>query len=210
MARLVGAAGTGRAGLATPVGGNRAGMGKKRKSTARTIERPRSGSGRDVLAGTVPVATFATLADVQDALAHLADDVPIDRTTIVGTDLRLVELVEGRMSRARAAGYGTGSGAWLGALVAAFAAIFSAHSFAAVMSMLFGGIMLGAAFGAVFGLVAYAFAGPRDGITGNLSLVASRYELRATADRAGRLRELLSGDLPVPDPASADELLTRH
>lgn len=163
-----------------------------------------------MLGGTVPVATFGTLGEVQDALARLADTgFPIDRTTIVGTDLRLVEKVEGRMTRLRAAGYGTGGGAWLGALVAAFAAIFTAHSIGTVLSMLFGGIMLGAAFGTVFGLVAYWFAGPRHGITGSLSVVAARYELRVPAEGAGRLGGLLSTGGPVPAPVTADDLLTR-
>jgi hypothetical protein len=200
-------------------------MGKKSKkepaAAARQPERPRPESARDVLAGTVAVATFATLGDVQDALSRLADeDFPIDRTTIVGTDLRFVEKVEGRMTSPRAAGYGTVTGAWFGALIAAFAAIFTAGSVAAVLSMLFGGIMLGALFGAVFGLVAYRFAGPRDGITGNVTLVAVRYELRTDADSADRLRSLLRRDRPagmqlVDGPSAvrsttADDLLTRH
>jgi hypothetical protein len=116
--------------------------------------RPRRGSARDALAGTVPVATFAALGDVEDALSRLADEeFPIDSTTIVGTDLRFVEKVQGRMTTARVAGYGAVTGAWLGALVASFAAIFTADSVGRVLSMLFGGIMLGALFGAVFGAV---------------------------------------------------------
>ena len=101
------------------------------------------------------------------------------------------------------------AGAWLGALIAAFAAIFTGTSFGAVLSMLFGGIMLGALFGAVFGLVAYRFAGPRDGITANVSLVASTYELRADASAADRLRAALAQGDP-PAAATADDLLARH
>jgi hypothetical protein len=48
--------------------------------------------------------------------------------------------------------------------------------------MLCGGILLGIAFGAIFGAVAFRVAGPPDGITGNPTLVAARYELRTTAD----------------------------
>jgi hypothetical protein len=163
-------------------------MGKKAKNRA---------TEHDVLAGTVPVATFASLGEVQDALAGVADEgFGIDRATIVGTDLRLVEKVSGRMTAARAAGYGTVAGAWLGALIAAFAAIFTAKSV-----------------GAVFGAIAYRFAGPRDGITGNVTLVASRYELRCDPDSAEWLRDRLvhpdEAASPVP-PASADDLLARH
>jgi hypothetical protein len=190
-------------------------MGKKSKAAPQP-RRPARGGNRDALAGTVPVATFVALADIEDVLADI--EFPIGRTTIVGTDLRLVERVEGRMSTARAAGYGTVSGAWLGALVASFAAIFTAHTPGAVLSMLFGGIMLGALFGAVFGGVAYRFAGPRGGITGNVTLVASRYELRTDPALADELCGLLakSGpagmvllDRPVTG-ATADDLLSRR
>jgi hypothetical protein len=77
--------------------------------------------------------------------------------------------------------------------------------------------MLGALFGAVFGGVAYRFAGPRGGITGNVTLVASRYELRTDPALADELRGLLAGagpagmvllGGPVAD-TSADDLLTR-
>jgi hypothetical protein len=192
-------------------------MGKKSKAAPAVPAQPRRptrGGTRDALAGTVPVATFATLADVEDVLSRV--DFPVDRTTIVGTDLRFVERVEGRMSTARAGGYGTVTGAWLGALVASFAAIFTADSAGAVLSMLFGGIMLGALFGAVFGVVAYRFAGPRGGITGNVTLVASRYELRTDPALADRLRGVLTTDgqagmvLADSAPATADDLLSRH
>src|SRR5439155_303063 len=98
------------------------------------------------------------------ALARLADDgLSIDRATIVGTDLRLVEKVAGRMTVARAAGYGTVAGAWLGALIAAFAAIFTATSVGSVLSMLFGGIILGALFGAHGDVVLQSADGTRFG-----------------------------------------------
>jgi hypothetical protein len=195
-------------------------MGKKSKSAPEAPPRPRRparGGTRDALAGTVPVATFATLADVEDVLSRL--EFPVDGTTIVGTDLRFVERVEGRMNTARAAGYGIVTGAWLGALVASFAAIFTADSAGAVLSMLFGGIMLGALFGTVFGVLAYRFAGPRGGITGNVTLVASRYELRTDPSMADQLRGLLERDASAsmllvarPDgpPSTADDLLSRH
>ena len=180
----------------------------------------RARAARDVLAGTVPVATFSSLGEVQDALARLADEeFPIQRATIVGTDLRLIERVSGRMSTPRAAGYGAVAGAWLGALIAAFAAIFTSVTVGSVLSMLFGGIVLGTGFGAVFGAVAYRFAGPRAGITGNVTLVAARYEVRTTNGYAVRLHELLSAAAPAgmvlaeplspPDDGTADELLRR-
>ena len=201
-------------------------MGKKAKAATKPAAqpwRPSRGGAGDALAGTVPVATFAALGDVDDALsAATGEGFPIDRTTIVGTDLRFVEKVEGRLTIARAAGYGAVTGAWLGALIASFAAIFSAHTVGGGLSMLFGGIVLGTAFGAVFGAVAFRVAGPHDGITGNPTLVAARYELRTAAELAGELRGLLAKDGPAgmllvdgpgeraPVPTTADDLLARH
>ena len=188
-------------------------MAKKSKAATAPAgpRRPGRNGSRDVLAGTVPVATFATLGEIDDVLAAVTDEgFPIECTVIVGTDLRFVEKVEGRITLARAAGYGVVAGAWFGALIASFAAIFGARTVDSGLSMLFGGILLGVVFGAVFGAAAFRVAGPRDGISASPTLVAARYELRTAAELADRLRDLLrapgAGD---QSPVTADELLTR-
>ena len=61
------------------------------------------------------VASFASYAEAQHAVDSLSDDgFPVQCLTIIGTDLRQVERITGRMSWGRAVASGAGSGLWVG------------------------------------------------------------------------------------------------
>jgi hypothetical protein len=61
------------------------------------------------------VATFDDYAGAQRAVDRLSDDgFGVDKLDIVGSDLRLIERVTGRLTKARAAGAGAVSGMWAG------------------------------------------------------------------------------------------------
>jgi hypothetical protein len=66
---------------------------------------------------TMVVATYPDYPSAQRAVDYLSDNrFPVERTAIVGTDLRLVENVLGRLTTARAALAGAASGALFGAI----------------------------------------------------------------------------------------------
>src|SRR5687768_5764087 len=97
----------------------------------------------------VTVARYADYASAQRAVDYLSDnDFPVNRTSIVGTDLRLVENVLGRMTVGRAAIAGAGSGAWFGLLIGLVFTIFSASAWWAVLLT---ALLVGAVWGAIFG-----------------------------------------------------------
>src|SRR5262245_16799865 len=74
----------------------------------------------------VTVGTFTDYASAQRAVDYLSDNgFPVERAAMVGTDLRLVERVLGRMTTARAALAGAASGAWFGLLIGLLFGIFS-------------------------------------------------------------------------------------
>src|SRR5262245_33571696 len=65
---------------------------------------PAAGAGRRTTRPTVTVATYETYAEAQRAVDYLSDNgFPVQHTAIIGTDLRLVETVTGRLTIARAA-----------------------------------------------------------------------------------------------------------
>ncbi|MFB9451983.1 general stress protein, partial [Dactylosporangium vinaceum] len=67
---------------------------------------------------TVAVASYDDYASAQRAVDFLSDNnFPVDRVRIVGSDLRLVEQVHGRLTTGRAALAGAGTGAWFGLLI---------------------------------------------------------------------------------------------
>ena len=136
------------------------------------------------------VASYPTYAKAQRAVDFLSDEkFPVQRTAIVGGDLRMVETVLGRLTRGRAALAGAGSGAWFGLLVGLLLAAFTTgHS---MLLMVLSGLGYGAAFGAVFGFAAHAASGGRRDFTSRSAIVAARYDIVTDLEVADDARNLL-------------------
>jgi len=143
------------------------------------------------LAATTPVASFRDYADAEGAVHQLAEaGFPIEQITIVGSDVRIVEAVTGRLTAARAAGLGALSGAWMGVLIALLFAIFS-ESVRSFVTVLLWGLVLGAIFGAVLGVLGHTVLDRTRGFTSNRLVLAGRYDLHAAHETTPQLRDQL-------------------
>jgi hypothetical protein len=139
---------------------------------------------------TVVVATYPDYVSAQRAVDYLSDNkFPVERTAIVGTDLRLVENVLGRLTTARAALAGAASGAWFGLFIGLLFGIFSNSNWFAVLIFC---ILVGAVWGAVFGAIAHATTGGRRDFSSRSSLQASQYAVLVDAEVAEQARQLLT------------------
>ena len=137
----------------------------------------------------VVVGTYADYALAQQAVDHLSDNkFPVQRTAIVGTDLRLVENVLGRLTTGRAAGAGAASGAWFGLFIGLLFGIFSNSRWLPVILVC---LFVGAAWGAIFGAIAHAATGGRRDFASRSSLQAGQYQVLADAEVADEARGLL-------------------
>ena len=148
------------------------------------------------------VARFDDYETAQRAVDRLSDDgFPVENLDIVGSELRLVERVTGRLTRGRAAGAGALSGLWVGLLFGILIGLFtSGHSFLAVAAT---GAALGAGWGAVFGYAAHARTKGQRDFSSLRQLVATHYDLIARGGTVGRARSMLSeaGLLPQTEAA---------
>src|SRR5690242_1778259 len=82
---------------------------------------------------TVLVATYPDYQAAQRAVDYLSDvKFPVEHTAIVGTDLRLVEMVLGRLTVLRAALTGALTGAWFGLFIGLLFGVFTTQSWLAV------------------------------------------------------------------------------
>ncbi|GAA0477022.1 hypothetical protein Ade02nite_95490 [Paractinoplanes deccanensis] len=147
---------------------------------------------QNVAAGATPtvvVGTFPEYAQAQQAVDLLSDNkFPVERTAIIGTDLRLVENVLGRLTVGRAALAGAASGAWFGLFIGLLFGLFSdSNWFAVVLS----GLLIGAVWGAIFGAIAHAATGGRRDFASRSSLQAGQYAVTADAEVAEQARQLL-------------------
>lgn len=138
------------------------------------------------------LGVFERYDDAQRAVDYLSDEeFPVQNCMIVGTDLRQVERVTGRLSTGRVAAGGLLSGIWLGLFVGLIFALFasSGDAFTTVLAC----VGYGAVFGLVWALIGYALTRGRRDFTSVSQVVATRYELLTEHKYAEQARSLLAG-----------------
>jgi hypothetical protein len=145
----------------------------------------------DVPRGQV-VGTYDTYAEAQRAVDFLSDEqFPVQHVSIVGSDLKMVENVLGRLTRGRAALAGAASGAWFGLFVGILLSIFASKDTNA-FGLVIAALLYGAVFGAIFGFVGHALSGGRRDFTSKSKIVASSYQVHCTWAEADQAREILT------------------
>jgi hypothetical protein len=145
----------------------------------------------------VPIGSYPTYAKAQEAVDYLADhEFPVENVTIVGTDLRLVERVTGRLTRARLVRAAALGGALWGLFIGAVVALFGGDE-ANLLIPVFT-LLVGAGFGALSGSLAYSATGGKRDFTSNTGVVARSYEVLCQARFAEDARNLL-GRLALRD-----------
>ena len=129
--------------------------------------------------------------DAQKAVDYLSDhDFPVQDVLIVGTDLKQLDRVTGRLTRGRVIGAGALSGMWLGLFVGTIFALFDPSGFnlVAVLST----VAFGAVFGAVWAMVGYRLTSGQRDFTSVSQVVAAKYEVLCEHKHVQRGRELLA------------------
>lgn len=140
----------------------------------------------------VEVASFQSYQLAESAIDQLAESsYPVEELSIVGTDLRMVEHITGRLTVGRVAVSGLASGIWLGIFLGIFLSLTQPDGSALLLIGL--GALLGAAFGLVLALVPYFLGGKRRrDFTSAKHVVAARYAVIAAKDGA-KARQALAG-----------------
>jgi hypothetical protein len=138
----------------------------------------------------VTVARYGDYASAQRAVDFLSDNgFPVQRSAIVGTGLRLVENVTGRLTVMRAAMAGAAGGGWFGLFIGFLFALFSSSAWWAVLVV---GLIIGAIWGAIFGAIAHGMTGGRRDFSSKSSLQAGEYAISVDADVADEARTLIT------------------
>ena len=142
--------------------------------------------------GGVQVGSYDSYERAQAAVDYLSDEkFAVENVTIIGSDLRMIEKVTGRMTTGRAVAAGAAGGAWWGLFVGLLLGIFSADGGAWIGTVL-GGLLIGLAFGAAFGGMSYAATRGRRDFTSTSKIVASRYDVMCNPPQAEEARAMLA------------------
>lgn len=136
------------------------------------------------------VGTYDSYQEAQRAVDYLSDQrFPVENLAIVGTDLRQVERVTGRMTWAKAILGGLATGAWLGLFVGLVLGLFIEEGWATVI---LSSVIWGAVFFTIFAVVGYALTGGRRDFTSKSITVAAHYEIFCGHQQAEEARNLLA------------------
>ncbi|WP_408897995.1 general stress protein [Nocardioides sp. R1-1] len=157
--------------------------------------------GRALLALEFPqsLAVYDDYATAQRTVDFLSDEgFPVQNCMIVGTDLKQVERITGRLTSGRVAAGGAMSGLWFGLFVGV---LFSFFGTGDTLPIILSTVLLGVAFGVIFALAGYGLTRGHRDFSSVSSVVATRYEVLVEHKVAAQARETLAklpGALPNP------------
>jgi hypothetical protein len=152
------------------------------------------------------VASFTSYEEAQAAVDKLSDlQFPVENLDIIGSDLRTVEHITGRLTSGRATTAGAASGAWFGLFFGLLVGLFSTGP--TWVGLILGGVFIGALWGAIFGYIGHSAMGGRRDFSSQRSLLATRYDVVARGGFADDARRLLGTSAvaaapPTTPPAS--------
>jgi hypothetical protein len=137
----------------------------------------------------------------QHVVDYLSDhEFAVQNMAIVGTELRSVERVTGRLTRGKAAAAGAVSGAWMGLFIGlAFALFGTGPKLGFVISV----VIFGSVFGLIWSQIGYAAltrGGTRD-FSSVTQVVATKYEVLVEHKFAEDARQMLA-QMPGAAPQS--------
>jgi hypothetical protein len=142
------------------------------------------------------VATYTTYTEAERAVDFLSDQgFAVERAQIVGTGLKTVEQIAGRLTTGRAALAGAGQGAMIGLLFALLFGLFFDVT-QAFLGVLVYGLVAGAVFGATFAAISHAATGGRRDFASITAMRAERYELQVDHEVSAQAKQLLT-ELPA-------------
>lgn len=138
----------------------------------------------------VSLGSFGTYAAAQRMVDYLADHhFEVEHTQVIGSDLRMVEQITGRLTWPRALLSGVAGGAWFGVFVGVLLSVLTDTTFLAAITW---GPGWGVAFGGIFAAVRYALTGGRRDFTSRSATIPSRFEVLVATPYADHARTVLA------------------
>jgi hypothetical protein len=135
------------------------------------------------------LGTYESYLEAQHVVDKLAKaDFDVRQLSIIGSDLKTIERVTGKLTYGRSALAGAATGAWLGLFAGSLLFLFTSSP---NLTYAFAVILLGAAFGMLFGVVSYAINRRRRDYTSTNQVIATSYQVLAPAGVLVRAQEIL-------------------
>ncbi len=152
------------------------------------------------------IGRYSSYLDAQKAVDYLADQqFAVQHVSIIGSDLKTVERVTGRLSYPRVALSSAATGAWFGFFVGLVLMLFAGETeYLTVLSTM----ALGAGFWLFFGIITYAFQRGKRDFTSTSQVVATSYEVIVDPSVIVEARKVLKGINDVAATGQAQQVTT--
>jgi hypothetical protein len=136
------------------------------------------------------LGVYERYEQAQKAVDFLSDhEFPVQNCLIVGTDLKQVERVTGRLTHGKVAAGGLLSGLWMGLFVGLVVSLFGSGG---TLAIIVSTMLFGAVFGLVWAMAGYLATRGRRDFTSVSQVVATRYEVLVEHKYAEQGRQLLA------------------
>jgi len=136
------------------------------------------------------LGSYETYPEAQAVVDTLSKrEFPVAKLSIIGSDLKTVERVTGKLTYARAAATGAASGAWFGLFFGLIMFLFSGDP--ASLAFVGAALLIGAGFGMIFGIVSYMLNRRRRDFTSTHQVLAGSYQIIVDPALSLRAQQLL-------------------
>lgn len=140
--------------------------------------------------------TVTTYEQAQELVDRLSDGgFPVERTRIVGTGLRSVEQITGRLTTGKAAGRGAIGGLWFGLMIGILFWILAPASGLLMILLALG---FGAVWGAIFGAIGHAATRGKRDFSSVQVMEAESYDVLVEATHVAQAARVAAGE-PMPE-----------
>lgn len=130
--------------------------------------------------------TYPEAQQVVDKLGHA--DFDVSQLAIIGSDLKTVERVTGKLTYGRAAAAGAATGAWFGLFAGVLLFMITPTP---NLGYALAAVLIGAGFGMLFGIVSYSISRRRRDFTSTHQVIAASYQILAPSEQIARAQQLL-------------------
>ena len=139
------------------------------------------------------VSSATNYQDAERAVDWLSDhNFPVEHVSIVGTGLRYVEQVSGRMTTGKAALQGVGYGALMGLIFGLIFSLLFTTDDATVLGLVSFSIVFGILFGGLVGAISQYWTDGRRDFTSTSDTRADHYEVQVDDGYAGEAQRVLA------------------
>ena len=144
---------------------------------------------------------MASFSDYKDAVAYvekmIENDFPARLVSIIGTDLKTVETIKGKLGYGRVSLSGALTGSWLGMFLGLIFGATGTGTEEVLLTNVLAGIVIGSGVGMLLNILRFSLTKNRRGFISGQTVVAKKYEVVVPAQQLELAKKATLAPKPV-------------